>query len=77
MSRRRPQTAEPAAPKLRVYMVPCSCGTTFSVAPDFDRHGSQLSRYLTCPACGKRHDPRNRLLELGYQQEGYWKVDKC
>jgi len=32
---------------------------------------------MICPTCGKRHDPKNRLLELGYQAEGYWKVDKC
>ena len=77
MSRRRPQMAEPQKPEFRVYMVPCSCGTTFSVARDYDQHGSQLGRYLICPACGKRHDPRNRLLELGYQEDGYWKVEKC
>ena len=63
--------------QLKLFLVPCSCGTTFAVAPDFDRQGSQWSRYLECPGCGKRHDPRNRLLNLGYQREGYWKVDNC
>jgi hypothetical protein len=28
-----------------------------------------------CPNCGKRHDPKNRVLQLGYQHNGYWKVD--
>jgi len=58
-------------------LVPCSCGASFAVADNYDRHGTQWSRYLTCPNCGKRHDPKNRLLELGYQSDGYWKVDKC
>jgi len=57
---------------LRMYLVPCSCGATF-----YDRHGARWSRYLICPGCRKRHDPKNRLLELGYDSTGYWKVDKC
>jgi hypothetical protein len=59
--------------RLRMFLVPCSCGTTFSVGEDYD--GRALP--LTCPNCGKRHDSKNRLLELGYQADGYWKVDKC
>ena len=62
---------------LRVFLIPCSCGTTFAVAEDYDRKGSSWSRYLACPNCGKRHDPRNRVLQMEYQREGYWKVDKC
>ena len=78
MSRRNHQeAATPVHEPLRMYLVPCSCGRTFAVSPDYDRHGNQLSRYLQCPNCGKRHDPRNRLLQLGYQSEGYWKVDEC
>lgn len=61
----------------RMFFFPCSCGTTFSVAENYDSIGTTWSRYLTCPQCGKRHDPKNRLLELGYQSGGYWKVDKC
>jgi hydrogenase maturation factor HypF (carbamoyltransferase family) len=67
----------PAKPQLRMYLVPCSCGASFAVSEDYDRSGTSLSRYLVCPSCGKRHDPRNRLLELGYHADGYWKVDKC
>jgi hypothetical protein len=63
--------------RLRMLLVPCSCGTAFAVDEDHDSHGPSWSRYLKCPNCGKRHDPRNRLLELGYQGEGYWKVEKC
>ena len=63
--------------QLKLFLVPCSCGTTFAVSPDFDRKGSDWSRYLQCPGCGKRHDPRNRLLSLGYQRERYWRVDYC
>ena len=61
----------------RMFLVPCSCGTTFAVSNNYDRAGWNWSRYLPCPGCGKRHDPKNRLLELGYERDGYWKVDKC
>jgi hypothetical protein len=63
--------------RLRVYMVPCSCGQSFVVSEDYDHKGTNWSRYLTCPGCGKRHDPKNRLLELHYDPDGYWKVAKC
>jgi hypothetical protein len=61
---------------LRMYLVPCSCGATFAVSEDYDRKGTAWSRYLICPHCGKRHDPKNRLLQVGYHREGYWKVDE-
>ena len=60
-----------------MYLIPCSCGTTFAVSPEYDRAGSRWNRYLSCPGCGKRHDPKNRILEMGYRPEGYWTVDKC
>jgi len=63
--------------RLRMYLVPCSCGTTFAVAEDYDRQGTAWSRYLECPNCGKRHDPKNRLLKIGYRAEGYWAIDEC
>jgi hypothetical protein len=63
--------------QLRVLLVPCSCGVSFAASYDYDRRGTGWSRYLICPGCGKRHDPKNRLLELGYQSDGYWKVEKC
>jgi hydrogenase maturation factor HypF (carbamoyltransferase family) len=66
---------------LRMFMVPCSCGATFAVAEnvakDYARQGTAWSRYLICPNCGKRHDPKNRLLRVGYRREGYWNVDEC
>ena len=65
----------PAA--LCMFMVPCSCGATFAVSDTYDRQGTSWSRYLLCPNCGKRHDPKSRLLHLGYHREGYWKVDGC
>lgn len=61
--------------KIRVFLVPCSCDTTFSVAEDYDLSGTSLTRYLTCPNCCKRHDPKNRALELSYHKEGYWKAE--
>jgi hydrogenase maturation factor HypF (carbamoyltransferase family) len=69
--------AQSASQSPRMYLIPCSCGTTFSVAAQYDQCGSAWSRFLICPECGKRHDPRNRLLQLGYHREGYWKVDGC
>jgi len=64
-------------PDLNLYLVPCSCGMTFAVSENYDRHGTAWTRYLTCPKCWKRHDPKNRLLQLGFQRDGYWKVEKC
>jgi len=64
-------------PTLRMFLIPCSCGRTFAVAEDYDHQGTAWSRYLVCPACGKRHDPKNRLLQMGFHPEGYWKVDEC
>jgi hypothetical protein len=61
----------------QLLLIPCSCGTTFAVPEHYDQQGSQWGRYIVCPTCGKRHDPRNRLLHLGYHREGYWKVDGC
>lgn len=62
---------------LTMLLIPCSCGATFSVAQNYDRQGSAWSRYLPCPRCGKRHDPRNRLLQLAYQSRKYWQVETC
>ncbi|MFZ0758451.1 MAG: hypothetical protein WAM69_00765 [Candidatus Sulfotelmatobacter sp.] len=64
-------------PTLRMFLIPCSCGTAFAVAETYDHQGTAWSRYLICPNCGKCHDPRNRLLQMGYHREGYWKVDGC
>jgi hypothetical protein len=66
-----------AETSLQMFLVPCSCGITFAVPANYDRIGTVWSRYLICPGCSKRHDPKNRLLQFGYQREGYWKVDKC
>ena len=60
---------------IAMYLVPCSCGTTFAVSENYDHQGTHLRSYLTCPQCGKRHDPKNRVLQLGYQPNGYWKVE--
>jgi len=68
---------EGSTPRLRIYLIPCSCGTSFAVPEADGRLGSGWSRFPACPCCGKRHDPKNRLLELGFQHEGYWKVEKC
>jgi len=60
---------------LTMFVIPCSCGIAFAVSENYDRQGTACSRYLQCPNCEKRHDPKNRLLQIGYQREGYWKVD--
>jgi hypothetical protein len=69
--------ADQSSSSLRMFLVPCSCGTSFAVAENYDRQGTQWSRYLQCPKCGKRHDPKNRLLQLGYRREGFWGVEDC
>jgi hydrogenase maturation factor HypF (carbamoyltransferase family) len=63
--------------QVKMFLVPCSCGTSFAVSEKYDRHGTQWSRFLVCPNCGKRHDPKNRLLQLGYHRQGYWGVENC
>jgi len=63
--------------RLRMFLIPCSCGTTFAVSEEYDRQGMHLRSFIPCPNCGKRHDPRNRLLSLGYHSERFWKVDGC
>ena len=74
---RAPSATLGKAQPFRMFLVPCSCGTTFAVAENYDRQGTAWSRYLICPGCGKRHDPKNRLLQMGFHSEGYWKVDEC
>lgn len=77
-SKGRPRDQGDSSKKeLRMFLVPCSCGTTFAVAEGYDHQGAAWNRYLICPTCGKRHDPRNRLLQMGFHSEGYWKVDEC
>jgi hydrogenase maturation factor HypF (carbamoyltransferase family) len=61
----------------RMFLIPCSCGTTFAVDDDYDRCGMHLRSFIPCPNCSKRHDPRNRLLTLDYQAERFWKVGGC
>lgn len=77
MKRRRKSDERVPNTKIRMFLIPCSCGRTFAVAEDYDRKGTPWSRYLVCPGCGKRHDPKNRLLQMGFHAEGYWKVDEC
>jgi len=63
--------------KPRMNLIPCSCGTTFAVSENYDGQGMHLRSFLPCPKCGKMHDPRNRVLRIGYQEEQFWKVDGC
>ena len=51
--------------RLKMFVIPCSCGTTFAVAENYDHQGTAWRRYLKCPNCEKRHDPKNRLLQTG------------
>ncbi|MGA9642704.1 MAG: hypothetical protein WBQ72_15010 [Terriglobales bacterium] len=62
---------------VRMFLIPCSCGASFAVAENYDRQGMHLRSFIPCPKCGKRHDPRNRLLRLGYHPERFWTVDDC
>ena len=72
MRRQKPKKTETKAPEtLRICMVPCSCGATFSVAEGFDQCGTTWNRFLICPQCGKRHDPKNRLFERPQLRFGF------
>ena len=76
MSRNRKIDTDAAGQKpIAMYLIPCSCGTTFAISEDYDRKGTHLRAYLICPSCGKRHDPKNRVLQIGYERSGYWKVE--
>lgn len=75
MSRSRKTEGPRAENRIAMFLIPCSCGTTFAVSENYDRHGTHLRAYLICPNCGKRHDPKNRVLQLGYERNGYWKVE--
>ena len=61
----------------RMFLIPCSCGTSFAIAEDFDRQGTHIRSFIPCPNCGKRHDPKNRVLRLGYSRDRFWRVDGC
>jgi hydrogenase maturation factor HypF (carbamoyltransferase family) len=71
------KSAEQKQNKFRMFLIPCSCGASFAVSEDYDRKGMHIRSFIPCPNCGKRHDPRNRLLQLDYQQENFWKVGGC
>ena len=75
MSRSRKTDKPHAENRIAMFLIPCSCGTTFAVSENYDLHGTHLRAYLICPNCGKRHDPKNRVLQLGYERNGYWKVE--
>ena len=32
--------------RLKMFVIPCSCGTTFAVAENYDHQGTAWSRYL-------------------------------
>jgi hydrogenase maturation factor HypF (carbamoyltransferase family) len=77
MKKRLAKDREEPTKSFRMFLIPCSCGTSFAVSEEYDRKGMHLRSFIPCPNCGKRHDPRNRLLSLGYQAERFWKVDGC
>lgn len=74
---RRPSRPAEKPGACRMYFVPCSCGIGFAVSERYDRQSGAISRYLPCPNCGKRHDPRNRLLQLTYYLFGFWNAESC
>ena len=39
--------------------------------------GHSVEPVFEVPELRKRHDPKNRLLQLSYQREHFWQVDKC
>jgi hydrogenase maturation factor HypF (carbamoyltransferase family) len=76
-TRNRPEKKSSEPKEFRMLLIPCSCGTSFAVSEDYDHKGMHLRSFIPCPNCGKRHDPRNRLLHLDYQDERFWTVGEC
>lgn len=74
---KRPRKTTEGSKRFRMFLIPCSCGASFAVAEDYDRKGMHIRSFIPCPNCGKRHDPRNRLLHLDYQDERFWSVGGC
>jgi hypothetical protein len=35
----------------RMFLIPCSCGTTFAIAEDFDRQGTPAERFWKVDGC--------------------------
>src|SRR5438045_1475395 len=35
----------PSANRYRMFLIPCSCGTTFAIAEDFDRRGMHIRSF--------------------------------
>ena len=64
----------PGDPKLKMYLVPCSCGTTFAVSENYDRQGTPWSRYLKCPNWANRMIPRTAYYNSAISTEdtGRW-----
>ena len=62
--------------RLKMFVIPCSCGTTFAVSENYDRQGTAWSRYLKCPNCEKRHDPKNRCSrsDISAKATGRWMI---
>ncbi|MBI3474691.1 MAG: hypothetical protein HY010_03085 [Acidobacteria bacterium] len=77
MKKAKAKTREDQKPLPRMFLIPCSCGTTFAIAENFDRQGTHIRSFLPCPGCGKRHDPKNRVLRMDYNRERFWNVDGC
>ena len=77
VAQKRPGKKPTEPKKFRMFLIPCSCGASFAVSEDYDHKGMHLRSFIPCPNCGKRHDPRNRLLRLDYQEEHFWKVGGC
>jgi len=77
MKRRESKDEAENKKNFRMFLIPCSCGASFAVTEDYDRKGMHIRSFIPCPNCGKRHDPRNRLLTLDYQEERFWKVGGC
>jgi len=49
------------------------------LAEDFDRQGTHIRSFIPCPNCGKRRDPKNRVLRLATLLtflEGEWLADR-
>ncbi len=62
---------------LKLYLVPCSCAVHSRSRKTTIVRGLPWGRYLKCPSCGKRHDPKTAFCNSAFNVAGTGKVDGC
>ncbi len=56
---------DPPNKDIRMFLVPCSCGTTFAVTDDYDRKGTHIRSFLPCPTLWQAPRPQESIASNG------------